>query len=154
MVLRNITENPAVAPGTSPEVQYFGLASKYEVLNVRGALDVNLFDPVALRLEGEFMKNLGFDRSSVATFAQNNFAPIIGTTGGQYDGGDTGWQVQLTAGHLDLSEVGRWNLQLGYRHIESDATLDAFADSDFGLGGTNAQEIGRASCRERVCQYV
>jgi Putative porin len=25
----------------------------------------------------------------------------------------------------------------GYKYLESDATLDAFADSDFGLGGTN-----------------
>ena len=28
---------------------------------------------------------------------------------------------------------------LAYRHVESDAVVDAFNDSDFGLGGTNLE---------------
>jgi hypothetical protein len=32
-----------------------------------------------------------------------------------------------------------WNVFLSYRYLQSDATLDAIADSDFHQGGTNAQ---------------
>ncbi|MDR1283954.1 MAG: putative porin [Opitutaceae bacterium] len=28
---------------------------------------------------------------------------------------------------------------IGYRKVESDAVIDAFTDSDFGLGGTNVK---------------
>ena len=30
-----------------------------------------------------------------------------------------------------------WAVSAAYRYLESDAVVDAFADSDFGLGGTN-----------------
>lgn len=143
--LRNITPDPSVAPGASPEVQYFGLASNYELLNVRGQLEYHLSDRMGVRLDGDFVRNLGFDRSTIAPLALNNFAPIVGTTGGQYDGGDTGWQVRLIAGDLNLgfgesgwtAERGSWAAHLAYRHLESDAVIDGFADSDLGLGGTN-----------------
>jgi len=33
--------------------------------------------------------------------------------------------------------MGDWQAQFAYRHVGSDAVLDAFTDSDLGLGGTN-----------------
>ncbi|WP_233503471.1 putative porin [Sphingomonas psychrotolerans] len=143
--LRNVTPNPAVAPGVSPEVQYFGLASKYEVVAARAEFDFGLTDRLSIRVDGDFIKNLAFDRSAVSKVALNNYAPMVGTTGGGFAGGDKGWQARLSVGHLgrgmpqgDQSiRKGDWNAHLGYRRIASDATLDALADSDFGLGGTN-----------------
>lgn len=145
--IRNVSEDPAAAPGTSPEVQYFGLASRFRVLNVRGQLEYSLSDRLGVRFDGDFVKNLGFDRAAIAPLAQNNFASIIGTTGGQYDGGDTGWQARLTVGNLGLgfgdgawtAQRGDWSAHIAYRHLESDAVIDGFADSDFGLGGTNVK---------------
>jgi hypothetical protein len=136
--LRQIIPNPAVAPGASPEVQYFGLASKFQVIGARGEIEYGLGERMSLRLTGDYLQNLGFDRTKIAPLALNNFAPVIGTSGGKYDGGDKGWQAQFAVGNLgDDIRVGDWSLLAGYRHIESDATLDAIADSDFGLGGTN-----------------
>jgi hypothetical protein len=34
-----------------------------------------------------------------------------------------------------------WSASVAYRYLESDATLDAFTDSDFGLGGTNLKGV-------------
>ena len=34
---------------------------------------------------------------------------------------------------------GEWKVFGGYKYLESDATLDAFVDDDFHLGGTNAK---------------
>jgi hypothetical protein len=143
--IRNITPDPSVPQGTSPEVQYFGLASKFEMVNLRGQLEYSLSDRLGVRLDGDFVKNLGFEVNPA--LALNNFAPVIGDTGGHYDGGDTGWQARLTVGNLGLgfaesgwtAERGDWAAHLAYRNVESDAVIDGFADSDFGIGGTNSK---------------
>lgn len=145
--IRNISPDPSVPPGTSPELQYFGLASEFEMVNIRGQVEYRLSDRIGVRFDGDLVRNLAFDRSAIAPLAQNNFAPVIGTTGGQFDGGDTGWQVRLAVGDLGLglvdgdwtTERGGWSAHIAYRHLESDAVIDGFADSDFGLGGTNAK---------------
>lgn len=149
--IRNISPDPSVAPGSSPELQYFGLASEFEMLNLRGQLEYSLSDRLSIRLDGDFVKNLGFDRGAIAPLAVNNFGPETIGVGdplpSAYEGGDTGWQARLTVGKLDLgfgegawtAERGDWAAHIGYRNIESDAVIDGFADSDFGLGGTNAK---------------
>ena len=144
MPLRNVTVDPN-NPTTSPEVQLYGLASKFRVLQLRGQLEYSFSDRIGVRGDVDFVKNLGFDRDRVAGLAINNDAPIVGGQGGEFDGGDSGWQLRLMAGNLDLgtasgnwsAQKGDWALHAGYRRLESDAVIDGFADSDFGPGGTN-----------------
>lgn len=165
--IRDVIANP-LDPVGSPENQYFGLASKFRVLNVHGAVDYNPSSRFGMRLEGDFVKNLGWDRNLLrGTFdattgwtgrainnlgADTRIADPANANGtilvpGAYEGGNIGWQARLTVGSaLGLNtdgdgaiERGGWNLMLAYRHLESDAVIDAFADSDFGLGGTNAK---------------
>ena len=40
-------------------------------------------------------------------------------------------------GHLQLAHA--WRVTLGSRHLERDAVVDAFTDSDFRLGGTDVE---------------
>ena len=147
--IRNVVADP-LNPITSPENQYFGLASAYEVLNVRASLDFNAFDGVGFRIEGDYVENLGVDDALMRLRAVNNLGPSTtipdptNTNGtvtlpGAWDGGSSGWSLKLTAGKLDLASRGDWNVHAGYRRLESDAVLDAFTDSDFHLGGTNSQ---------------
>lgn len=166
--IRSIIADP-LDPVRSPENQYFGLASKFRVLNVRAAVDYVPSDHFGLRLEGDFVKNLAFDQNLLRGVydeedgwsgrAINNLGPSLRVPDplnpgkmmdqpGRFEGGDIGWQVRLTLGSsLGLNtdsdggatERGGWNMMLAYRHLESDAILDAFADSDFGLGGTNSK---------------
>lgn len=155
--IRNVVPDP-LNPATSPENQYFGLASRFRVLNVHGAVDYVPSGHFGMRLEGDYVRNLGFDRSVVAARAVNNLGPSVTvpdpanpgktiTRPGGYAGGNSGWQARLTVGSaLNLNsdgdwstERGGWNLILAYRRLESDAVVDAFADSDFGLGGTNVK---------------
>lgn len=147
--IRNVAADP-VNPTTSPENQYFGLASAYEVLNVRASLDFAAFDGVGFRIEGDYVENLGLDDARTRARAVNNLGPSsfipdpndangVVEIHGPWDGGSSGWSVKLTAGQLDLASRGDWNVHAGYRHLESDAVLDAFTDSDFHLGGTNSQ---------------
>lgn len=147
--IRDVTPNP-LDPVASPEEQYFGLASPYEILNLRGSIDVVAFQGTKVRLEADYVKNLGVDEATMRGWAVNNLGPTVtipdpdDTNGtilvpGVWDGGSQGWSAKLTVGETDLAERGDWNLQVGYRYLESDAVLDAFTDSDFHLGGTNSQ---------------
>jgi hypothetical protein len=43
----------------------------------------------------------------------------------------------LKVGYPALQHRWDWAFGVNYRYLESDATPDAFNDSDFGLGGTN-----------------
>jgi hypothetical protein len=153
--IRDIIPNPA-NPNFSPEQQYFGLASRFRILNVRGAIDYQPSDSFGVRLEGDFVKNLGWDRAVIAARAVNNLGPSTTipdpddangtiTVPGPYAGSDTGWSARLTLGSiLNLNwygdwqaKRGDWNAYVGYRRLGSDAVVDAFADSDFHIGGTN-----------------
>ncbi|CAH0348268.1 MAG: putative porin [Sphingobium sp.] len=156
MVLRNVVRDPS-NPAFSVENQYFGLASKFRILNAHISADYMPSDHFGVRFEGEYAKNLGFDRAAVVARAINNLGAAVTVpaptetdanatkTTYPYLGGDAGWQARLTLGSaLDLNPDRDWNVKkggynfvLGYRRIESDAVIDAFADSDFGLGGTN-----------------
>lgn len=147
--IRNVVANP-LDPIGSPENQYFGLASPYEILNVRGSADFTAFNGLKVRFEADYVKNLGVDEAVMRAYAVNNLGPTRtipdpdNTNGtilvpGSWDGGSEGWSTKLTIGDVELAERGAWNVSFGYRYLESDAVLDAFTDSDFHLGGTNSQ---------------
>ncbi|MES2569479.1 MAG: putative porin, partial [Verrucomicrobiota bacterium] len=83
-------------------------------------------------------KNLAFNRSEIDAVAINNRgANSSGGALGSFAGGDTAWVVGLKLGHAALEKRWDWNVILNYRHIESDAVVDGFNDSEFGGGGTN-----------------
>lgn len=135
--IRSVIPDPNNPVG-SPEVQYFGLAASYEVLNLRAQIDYALNERTTVRFEGDFVKNLGLDKALVAARAVNNLGPMASPTAfGPWDGGDTGWSARLSVGQTEIARRGDWNFSVGYRYLESDAVLDAFADSDVHIGGTN-----------------
>ena len=47
--------------------------------------------------------------------------------------------ADVSIGHGDVAKPLNWRASFGYRYLESDATLDAFTESTFGLGGTNQE---------------
>ena len=105
------------------------LASQYRELNVTGMLDIGFWDPIHVILLGDYVKNVGFDRSSVAALTGN--PGITAQT--------QGYQVGLSVGHQELHRFGQWRAYGYYRYLEADAVIDAFTDPDFHLGGTNAK---------------
>jgi hypothetical protein len=69
--------------------------------------------------------------------AVNNRAGTPDNSVGTFNGGNQGWLARVTVGNTEVKHLGDWNVHAGYKYLESDATIDAFVDSDFGLGGTN-----------------
>lgn len=128
---------PGAAIGTYPLSQYYGLASNYRPAVFSGRLDFSHFNPVHVVLDSEFVWNTAFNRTAIASVALNNLGPTINGVPGVYNGGNIGWLSRLTVGQTKLAQFGDWNAHIGYKYLESDATIDSFVDSDFGLGGTN-----------------
>jgi hypothetical protein len=105
----------------------WGLASKFRPLNLTASLDLAHFDPFHVVLTADYVKNTAFDRGE-----------ILSRTGvALTDGKDYGYLFRLTVGMPKLKNQHDWQTSFTYRYIGSDATVDAFTDSDFGLGGTN-----------------
>ncbi|MGO4683757.1 putative porin [Hyphomicrobium sp. 2TAF46] len=119
--------------------QYYGLASEFRPLVLSGRADFGNFHPVHVVVDGEFVWNSAFDRAHVAAYAVNTCGPNGGSGRCLFEGGNLGWIAKVTVGHKNLEKFGDWNTNIGYRYLESDAVMDAFSDSDFGLGGTNLQ---------------
>jgi opacity protein-like surface antigen len=133
MRLRNIP----FTPGTTTLFQFYGLASDFRPVVASGQLDFAQFNPIHIILDAEYIWNTGFDRGAVAAVALNNFAPTSDGSQGPFNGGNQGWLARLTVGDKEVKHLWDWNAHVGYKYLQSDAMVDAFADSDFGLGGTN-----------------
>jgi hypothetical protein len=147
MALRNIVPTAVLnGPGLNNNLfQYFGLASQFRPLVFSGLADFSRFDPYHIIIDGEFVWNTAFNRADVAAKAAANPIPAgaVGPTPSgaapntPFVGGNLGWLARLTVGERELKQRGDWNVNVGYKWLESDAVIDAFTDSDFGLGGTN-----------------
>lgn len=152
--LRDLT---TVDPAYQASPQYYGLASKFHVLAISGDLDWVVADGLHLNLAGQYTKNLAYDeseilargfnpRSGLSQIVNNNETCSVDLVGQEcpagksvFKSGDAAWLVRATIGAPVVETAGDWNISASYRHIAPDALLDAFTDSDFRLGGTNAK---------------
>ncbi|MCK9991216.1 MAG: hypothetical protein RugAbin2_02230 [Rugosibacter sp.] len=117
------------ALGDTGKTSYWGLASKFRPINLTASLDLAQFDPVHVVLTGDWVKNTAFDRAEIFRRTEGR----IDLT----DGSDRGYQYKLTVGMPQVKNPRDWQVSASYRYLGSDAVVDAFTDSDFGLGGTN-----------------
>jgi hypothetical protein len=141
MPLRSIIADPIGSGGnengTINQFQYFGLASDFRPIVASAELDFAQFNPSHIVVDGEYIVNTAFDRNAMNLVAVNNRASTPDGTIGAFNGGNMGWLGRVTVGDKEIKQLGDWNVHAGYKYLESDAMIDAFVDSDFGLGGTN-----------------
>ncbi|KTC43607.1 MAG: putative porin [Pseudomonas sp.] len=137
-LLRNITPNPAT-PGLTPQPQYTGLASKFDVLDLNLAWDTELPEDLRLRTQGNYIRNLAYDKAEMIKRSEGQIVNNINRNG-EFESGGNALMVQFTLGNaLEMKKAGDWNLLAGYKYIQPDALPDGFNDSSFHLGGTNAK---------------
>lgn len=117
----------------------FGLASKFEIFNVNAGYDFAMFAPIHVKLSGDYIKNFGFDADNIRRRVSTGNQPGTFYNNEALEDRTTAWQVRLDVGWPQTLLPGRWNFHTAYKYIEGDAVLDAFTDSDFHLGGTNAK---------------
>jgi hypothetical protein len=104
----------------------YGLAANYQLMNLTGVVDLNMYDPVHVIGTADYVQNVGYSRSAV-----------LAKTGSDLEPQTTGYMVRLAVGMPTMLLRNDWQLSLAYRYLEADAVVDAFTDSDFHLGGTN-----------------
>jgi hypothetical protein len=104
------------------------LAADYTLANATLQVDYSRFYPITLSLYGDYVENIGFEREEVAE--RTGDEDVLEET--------MGYQVGTRIGYPKIREFGDWNVSMYYRYLESDAVLDAYTDSDFHDGGTNA----------------
>jgi len=140
MALRNIVPDASNGFGTTNQWQYYGLATPFRELALTARLDIKYFKPFHISVDGEVVKNLAYDEGKIAGNAVNNRGPVpAGGTIGAFEGGDMGWLMRVNLGDRVLEQRWDWQVNFGYKYVESDAVVDGLTDSDFGLGGTNLQ---------------
>ena len=136
--LRDIAPNPAT-PGKTPEPQFVGLASKFNLLDLNAVWDSELPSDFKLRSQANFIHNLGYDKGEMLKRSEGEIVNNINRNG-QFESGANALMVQFTLGSaLEMKKAGDWNLLAGYKYIQPDALPDGFNDSSFHLGGTNAK---------------
>ncbi|WP_338801765.1 putative porin [Pseudomonas sp. RSB 5.4] len=137
-LLRDITPNPA-NPTTTPQPQFVGLASEFNLLDLNLVWDADLPQDFKLRSQGNYIHNLGYDEGDMRKRSEGQIVNNLNSSG-DIESGANAWMVQFTLGNaLDLKKQGDWNLFAGYKYIQPDALPDGFNDSSFHLGGTNAK---------------
>ena len=139
IALRDYVPTVSNSSNTINQFQYFGLATPFHELAVTARLDYNHFEPFQLSLIGEFVNNLAFSRNAIENNGPAQFSGPTNnlSSSGNFQGGDSAWNVNFQAGTVALTKLGDWNAGVGYRYVQSDAVVDGFCDSDFGGGGTN-----------------
>lgn len=137
-LLRDITPNP-LNPTTTPQPQFVGLASEFNLLDLNLVWDADLPEDFKLRSQGNYIHNLGYDEGDMRKRSEGQLVNNLDSNG-NIESGANAWMVQFTLGNaLELKRKGDWNMFAGYKYIQPDALPDGFNDSSFHLGGTNAK---------------
>jgi hypothetical protein len=112
----------------------FGLASDFNELNLTASIANYSFAPTHIILTLDYVKNQGFDEQEI-------LQRIGGTSAAfPYLNRDIdAHQAKLTVGRPVVERKGEWQTSFAYKKIGGNAVLDAFTDSDFHLGGTDAK---------------
>jgi hypothetical protein len=137
-LLRNIALDPN-NPQQTPLPQYVGLASEFNLLDLNLIWDTETFNALKLRLQGDYVRNLAYDASKMQRRSEGQVINNLNGDGAIQSGANA-WMVQAMLGRaMDMSHEGDWNVYAGYKYIQPDALPDAYNDSSFHLGGTNAK---------------
>lgn len=115
------------------ETFLYGLASDYNIFNLTASYDYAKFAPYHLVLTADYIKNIGYSSSDVDEAVGEDISEK-----------SEGYHLRFDFGWPKINRFGDWNVFGAYKHLERDATIDAFTDSNFRLGGTDSEgwELG------------
>ena len=119
--------------GTS---QLYGLAGDYNLVNYTMRLEWLRFKPINVALLFDYVHNEGFDSGQVLETVMGRNIIAVGNT---IDDRVDGYKLGIEVGRSKLHKAHDWRLSFAYKYLEADAVMDAFTDSDFHGGGSDAK---------------
>jgi hypothetical protein len=107
-------------------VNLFALAAKYRLANLNATYELGV---------GRYV--LGVTADAVRNFGYNT-ADVSSNVGSYVAARTKGYQAEVSFGDPTVLLAGAWRGVIGYRYLQRDAVIDAYTDSDFHFGGTDA----------------
>ena len=123
------------------DTDLWALASDFKLINLTASIDLANWAPLHLIMDFDYVKNIGYDREAIIARTGGVYRRSGGTRLGvdPFEAKTTGYQIKTTFGWPVVSMYRSWDAFFAYKHLERDAVVDAFTDSDFHLGGTDAK---------------
>jgi len=147
-LIRQLAVDPSNPPSqTFP--QFAGLSFKYQLINATSEFTMPV-GKYQLLFDFDYVHNLAYhanvacrygDLGLPITNVENGLNACDNSQGKKavLRSGPDGWYITTTFGDPRPRTPWAWNVSVGYKYLEPDAVPDAFTDSDFHLGGTNAR---------------
>ena len=115
-----------IADSSDPSVNLFALAAKYRLVNLNATYELPV-GRYTLGVTADAVRNMGYDTAEVSANFGRYVAPRT-----------KGYQGEISFGYPTALTAGAWRGVIGYRYLQRDAVIDAYTDSDFHFGGTDA----------------
>ena len=115
-----------IASGSDTTVNLYALAAKYRLANVNAVYTLPV-GRYTFSATADAVANLAYDWRLVEAEKGIFVAPRT-----------HGYQGEIAFGYASVLNAGQWRGVLGYRYLQRDAVIDAYTDSDFHFGGTDA----------------
>jgi hypothetical protein len=116
-----------ISNSPDPSVNLFGLAAKYRLANINASYDLAV-GRYTFGITADAVRNLGYNTADVSS----RFGSYVAAR-------TKGYQAEVSFGTPTVLVAGAWRGVIGYRYLQRDAVLDAYTDSDFHFGGTDAR---------------
>lgn len=134
-----------------PDDALMALAADFNIVDFTVVYDLARFAPHHIVLTGHFLENIGYDEDDVQARLNSQYLALPQPVG--FEVGDDivpseyedaspktkGYYVNVDFGWPLITKRGDWSVGVGYKYLEADAVVDAYTDSDFHLGGTDAK---------------
>ncbi len=117
---------------TTPPGPTSGYVNDYDVLNLTASFETTVMG-LPVNIQGDWLENLAYDVSCSGPSANAVGACAAGNA--RVPNQDEGYQFGIRIGKAKRARA--WEAAYYYKWLQADAVLAAFADSDFGDGGTN-----------------
>jgi hypothetical protein len=115
-----------ISNSSDPSVNLFALAAKYRLVNVNATYELPV-GRYTFGVTADAVRTLGYRTAEVSANVGAYVAPRT-----------KGYQAEFSFGHPTVLAAGAWRGVIGYRYVQRDAVIDAYTDSDFHFGGTDA----------------
>jgi hypothetical protein len=116
-----------ISNSTDPTVNLFALAAKYRLANVNASYELGV-GRYTMGVTVDAVRNLAYNTAQVSANYGHYVAPRT-----------KGFQTEVSFGYPTVLTAGAWRGVMGYRYLQRDAVIDAYTDSDFHWGGTDAR---------------
>ncbi|MDP2326009.1 MAG: putative porin [Gammaproteobacteria bacterium] len=124
------------------DTELAALAADFNLVDVSLLASWTLKPDLVLDMAANYVTNVGYDVDEVIQRAgcRSITDPV---PGGPTEvcpiSSANAYRLEFRFGNPDIARPGAWRAFLAYHYVEGDAVLDAFTDSDFHRGGTDAE---------------